>query len=196
MLATTLRWWRPIWPFSTKVTNIKSTLSTCHQHLRSRNSGLNNTGKDSKICYFLVFIAKSAYPTIVVLTKSAAIETCQMFSNGTLPYERSHVNTLNAENLTYGLVPSEKPRAPILAWFGATLDYGKREYLSDIDRKVIQTDDQELFNSNFWLYTSLLKIGSPKNREFRKILPFSKTYDFLKIRNFDEFRRFPKHAIS
>ena len=123
-----------------------------------RNSCLYNNEKDSKICYFLVFIAKSAYPTIAVLTKAAAIETCQMFSNGTLPYERSHVNTLNAENLTYGLLPSETPRAPILAWFGATLDYEKREYVSDINRKVIKTDDQELFNSNFWLY---MNVGGP-----------------------------------
>ena len=46
------------------------------------------------------------------------------------------------------------------------------------------------------IYTSLLKIGSPKNREFREILPFSKTCNFLKIRNFEELRRFPKHAIS
>ena len=45
-------------------------------------------------------------------------------------------------------------------------------------------------------YTSLLKIGTPKNREFREILPFSKTCDFLKIGNFEELRRFPKHAIS
>ena len=127
-----------------------------------RNFGFYNNEKDSNICYFLVFIAKIAYPTIAVLTKAAAIETCQMFSNGTLPYERSHVNTLNAENLTYGLLPSETPRAPIVAWFGATLDYGRREYLSDISKKVIKTDDQELFHSTSWLYMNVrgLSMGS------------------------------------
>lgn len=108
----------------------------------------------------MVFIANFTYPTIAVLTKADSIETCQMFSNGTLPYERFHVNTLNAENLTYGLLPSETPRAPILAWFGATLDYERREYISDISRKVIKTDDQELFNSNFWLY---MNVGDPSS---------------------------------
>jgi len=37
---------------------------------------------------------------------------------------------------------------------------------------------------------------SPKNREFREILPFSQTCIFLKIRNFEKNRRFLKHAIS
>ena len=116
-----------------------------------RKCGFYNSDKDSKICYFLVFIANYTYPSIAVLTKADSIETCQMFSNGTLPYERFHVNTLNAENLNYGLLPSETPRAPIMAWFGATLDYERREYISDISGKVIKTDDQELFNSNIWL---------------------------------------------
>ena len=66
-----------------------------------------------------------------------------MFSNGTLPYERSHVNSLNEENLTFGLFPSKSPRAPIQSWFGATLDSDRREYISDVTGKVIKTDDQQ-----------------------------------------------------
>ena len=37
-------------------------------------------------------------------------------------------------------------------------------------------------------FTSLLEIRSTKNREFREILPFSQTCDFLKIINFENFR--------
>ena len=38
----------------------------------------------------------------------------------------------------------------MMAWFGATLDHEKREYISDISGKVIKTDDQ-LFEAKFWL---------------------------------------------
>ena len=62
--------------------------------------------------------------------------------------------------------------------------------------KLKLSNDLTIFLFTLYMYTSLLKIGTPKNREFREILPFSKTCDFLKIRNFEELRRFPKHAIS
>ena len=78
-----------------------------------------------------------------------------MFSNGTLPYERSHVNSLNDEDLTFGLLPSKSPRAPLQAWFGATLDSDRREYISDVNGKVIKTDDQKFFHSNYWLYMNV-----------------------------------------
>ena len=109
--------------------------------------------KDSLICYYLVFISELAKPSIALLKKADAIATCHMFSNGTLPYERSHVNTLNGENLTYGK-PKDKsfPSKPVMAWFGATLDYEKREYVSTLTGKVKKIDNQTLFDSNFWLY--------------------------------------------
>ena len=110
-----------------------------------------NIDKDSKICYFLVFLAKISFPTTVMLSKSEGIKACHMFSNGTLPYKRSHVNTLNGENLTFGLRPSKTPRAPISAWFGATLNYERREYISDINEQNIKTDDQNEFHSIYWL---------------------------------------------
>ena len=113
--------------------------------------GFNNSEKDSKICYFLVFLANITFPTTVVLSKVEAVKTCKMFSNGTLPYERSHVNSLNEENLTFGLRPSKSPRAPIMAWFGATLDSDRIEYISDVTGKIIKTDDQTFFHSNYWL---------------------------------------------
>ena len=40
--------------------------------------------------------------------------------------------------------------------------------------------------------TSLLKIGTPKNREFWEISPFSQTCDFLKIMNFEKIGNFKK----
>ena len=111
------------------------------------NLGFYNSGKDSLICYFLVFIAELENPSIVLLTKADAIATCNMFSNGTVPYERSHVKTLNAENLAYSFLSSKT----LMAWFGATLDYEKREYVSAVSGNVIKIDNQTLFNSNFWL---------------------------------------------
>ena len=112
--------------------------------------------KDLLICYYLVLISELAKPSIALLKKADAIATCHMFSNGTLPYERSHVNTLNAENLTYGK-PKDKsfPSKLVMAWFGATLDYEKREYVSAVSGKVIKNDNQTLFNSNFWLYMNV-----------------------------------------
>ena len=80
-----------------------------------------------------------------------------MFSNGTLPYNRDHVNTLNAENITQtskaftGSATGGAKFAPIMAWFGANLDHERREYISDISGKVIKTDDQKLFEAKFWL---------------------------------------------
>ena len=80
-----------------------------------------------------------------------------MFSNGTLPYDRDHVNTLNAENITQtskaftGSATGGAQFAPIMAWFGANLDHERREYISDISGKVIKTDDQKLFEAKCWL---------------------------------------------
>ena len=80
----------------------------------------------------MVFIADFGYPQLALVEKADAIATCDMFSNGTLPYERDHMNSLNAENLTYGPSAFTKVnRAPIMAWFGATLDNEKREHFSD-----------------------------------------------------------------
>ena len=121
--------------------------------------GFSNSEKDSKICYFLVFLANIiSFPTIAVLTKADAVVTCKMFSNGTLPYERSHLNSLNEENLTFGLLLSKSSRAPIIAWFGATLDSDRKEYISDVIGKVIKTDDQQFFHSNYWLN---MNVGRP-----------------------------------
>ena len=112
--------------------------------------------KDSLICYYLVFISELAKPSIALLKKEDAIATCHMFSNGTLPYERSHVNTLNAENLTYGKRQNNLlPPKSFMAWFGATLDYEKGEYVSKLSGKVMKIDNQTLFNSNFWLYMNV-----------------------------------------
>lgn len=120
-----------------------------------------NIDKDSKICYFLVFLAKNSFPTTAMLSKSEGIKACHMFSNGTLPYKRSHVNTLNEENLTFGLRPSKTPRAPISAWFGATLNYERREYISDINGQNIETDDQNEFHSIYWLNMNVRRnVGS------------------------------------
>ena len=119
-------------------------------------SGFDNIDKDSTICYFLVFIADFAYSEIAMLSKADAITTCNMFSNGTLPYDRNHVHTLNAENITRasevftGDETGGAQFAPIKAWFGATLDHKRREYISDISGKVIKTDDQ-LSEAKFWL---------------------------------------------
>ena len=83
----------------------------------------------------MVYISDFPNPSIALLNKADAIATCNMFSNGTLPYERSHVNTLNAENLTYGK-PQNNLLSPksFMAWFGATLDYEKMEYVSELRR--------------------------------------------------------------
>ena len=139
-------------------------------------SGFDNIDKDSTICYFLVFIADFATSEIAILSKADAITTCNMFSNGTLPYDRNHVNTLNAENIIKaskaftGSATGGAQFAPIMAWFGATLDHERREYISDISGKVIKTDDQ-LFEAKFWL---AMFVGGPSagsifiNRESNK----------------------------
>ena len=103
----------------------------------------------------MVFLAKLSFPTTALLDKTEAVKVCKMFANGTLPYERSHVNSLNEEDLTFGLLPSKSPRAPLQAWFGATLDSDRREYISDVTGKVIKTDDQKYFHSNYWLYMNV-----------------------------------------
>ena len=66
------------------------------------------------------------------------------------------MNTLNAENITTpkaftGSATGGAQFAPIMAWFGATLDHERREYISDISGKVIKTDDQKLYEANLWL---------------------------------------------
>ena len=100
----------------------------------------------------MVFLANFA-SEIALLSKENAIETCQILSNGTLPYKRSHVATLSAEDFALGLGQSLSlwNHAPILAWFGATLDYERREYLSDVTGEVIQIDDEKEFNATFSL---------------------------------------------
>ena len=131
------------------------TIGQFKHHLNESYFEFSNSAKDSQICYFLVFLAKLSFPTTVLLNKTEAVKVCKMFSNGTLPYERSHVNSLNEENLTFGLFPSKSPRAPIQAWFGATLDSDRREYISDLTGKVTKTYDQKFFHSNYWLYMNV-----------------------------------------
>ena len=116
------------------------------------NNSFYNRNKDSTLCYYLVFLANFA-SEIALLSKENAIETCQILSNGTLPYKRSHVATLSAEDFALGLRQSLSlwNHAPILAWFGATLDYERREYLSDVTGEVIQIDDEKEFNATFSL---------------------------------------------
>ena len=95
-----------------------------------------------------MFVAKfDDIPQSALLTKSDAIDACQMFSNGTLPYKRSHVKSLSDVDFTY----KTRHQAPIQAWFGATLDYEKQEYLSDVTGEVIYIDNQLEFNATFWL---------------------------------------------
>ena len=50
--------------------------------------------------------------------------------------------------------------------------------------------------SRKYTYTSSLKSGTPKNWEFREILAFSRTYNFLKIGNLRKFWRFLKLQVS
>ena len=60
----------------------------------------------------------------------------------------------------------------------------KRRILKRILKPGDNCDRESQPETIYNLYTSLLKIGSPKNREFWEILPFSKTCNFLKIGNF------------
>ena len=95
-----------------------------------------------------MFVAKfDGIPESALLSKSDAVDACQMFSNGTLPYKRSHVKSLSDVDFTYGT----RHQAPIQAWFGATLDYEKQEYLSDVTGEIIHIDNQQEFNATFWL---------------------------------------------
>ena len=80
------------------------------------------------------------------------------------------------------------------------LSFSKNFYNnSNSDQQVELMAFKELldkFGTLVCLISGVLKFGTAKNREFRVIPPCSKTCNVLKIRNFEEFRRFSKHAIS
>ena len=112
--------------------------------------------KDNKLCYSLAKIrVRGTYSVgfrrvhsvidALLVNKSEAVQFCKFHSNGTLPYgklknplfftlllfkDRSQLKILQSENI-----------APVRAWFGASLNYEARAFLSDYDGSLIVPDD-------------------------------------------------------
>ena len=121
--------------------------------------------KNNKLCYFIAKTrVKGTYSMgfrrvpysidALLVNKSEAVQFCQFHSNGTLPYgklknplfftlllfkDRSQLKILQSENI-----------APVRAWFGASLNYEARAFLSDYDGSLIVPDDN-IINTSYLL---------------------------------------------
>ena len=79
-----------------------------------------------------------------------------MFSNGSLPFTHNHIEIIHREDIRHkGNSPGGLPLGtPMSAWFGATFDKEKDNFMSDYDNETVIFPDDDRVN-NFFLMSMI-----------------------------------------